>query len=172
MRDEIQKRFERMDEAVGGSALPHGTGAFYDGDRVRVSQSADKVKRELRGKTGTVVKWHHDDVYTVDIGGREYVLTAKEMELSEKRLREANMMGGDKEDLDKILKQLEDRSERLDTLAGELEDDGIDLDNVRQEYDAIIELRNGATAVKNAWQSLSTAKDRLAAAIALLKRVK
>lgn len=51
--------------------------AFHIGDRVCIT--ADHLLN--KGKTGTVTRWHHDDVYTVAIdGGRDNVIKANEMQ--------------------------------------------------------------------------------------------
>jgi len=51
---------------------------FRDGDRVYIT--ADHLL--AKGKTGTVVKWHHDNIYTVllDEGGRVNVIKDNEMQ--------------------------------------------------------------------------------------------
>lgn len=56
---------------------------FHLGDRVFIT--GDHLL--CKGKTGTVAKWHHDDVYTVDIdngwtalaGSKPYVIKSNEM---------------------------------------------------------------------------------------------
>jgi len=54
---------------------------FYEGDAVRIVDPEYKLRKDLRGQTGVVVKWHHDEVYTVklDVSGVDILVNGNEI---------------------------------------------------------------------------------------------
>ena len=52
---------------------------FVEGDKIAVKVKKS-VGKDLYFKTGKILSWHHDDVYTVLIEDKEYVLFGTEME--------------------------------------------------------------------------------------------